>query len=88
MWHPYSAAVQLIDSDVQPVSVVSFDDLVRWSNSRDKHVICIAGPCATFRADKAAALLPLLSCPKGRRPFDHLITTESTAKAICDELGW
>lgn len=88
MWRPYSAAGEQLDCDIEPVSVVGFQDLVDRSSNKTSYVICIGGPCATCKETKKDALLPLLRCPAGRRPFSHLITTASTAKALCDELGW
>lgn len=88
MWQPYSKDGKLIDCDVQAVSVVDFDDLIRISNSPAKYVVCIAGPCAVCKEPKLEAVVPLMRCAKTRRPFNYLVTTQSTATAICKELGW
>jgi hypothetical protein len=88
MWQPYSEEGELIECDVQAVSVVDFRDLVRLSNSSAKFVVCIAGLCATCKEQKAAAIVPLMRCARIRRPFNYLVTTQSTARKICKELGW
>jgi hypothetical protein len=86
MWQPYSGRGQLIDTEVRAVSVVNFADLVRLSNDPAKHVVCIAGPCADCGQPKHEAVAPLMRCPKTRRPFDHFVTTESTARKLCELL--
>jgi len=88
MWQPYSTDGNLIECDVQAVSVVDFDDLIRISNSPAKYVVCIAGLCAVCKEPKPEAMAPLMRCAKTRRPFNFLVTTQSTAEAICKELGW
>jgi hypothetical protein len=88
MWQPYSEEGRLIECDVRAVSVVDFRDLVRLSNTPDKYVVCIAGLCADCNSPKLEAMVPLMRCAKTRRPFNHLVTTESTARGICEELGW
>ena len=88
MWQPYSEQGHFIDSDVRPVTVVDFDDLLRLSNRPSKHVVCIAGPCADCGMTKQEAVMPLMRCAKTRRPFNYLVTTESTAREICETLGW
>ena len=88
MWQPYSAKGQLIECDVHAVSVVGFHDLVRISNSPAKHVVCIAGLCADCKSSKEQAVAPLMRCAQGRRPFNHLVTTQTTARRICEKLGW
>jgi len=88
MWQPYSTDGKLIECDVQAVSVVNFDDLIRISNSPAKYVVCIAGLCATCKEPKPEAVAPLMRSAKTRRPFNFLVTTQSTAEAICKELGW
>lgn len=88
MWQPYSKDGKHIECDVQAVSVVDFDDLVRISNSPAKYVVCIAGLCAVCKEPKPKAVVPLMRCAKTHRPFNYLVTTQSTATAICRELGW
>ena len=88
MWQPYSDDGRFIDCDVRPVSVVNFEDLIRLSNQPSKHVVCIAGPCADCGMPKQDAIVPLMRCPKTRRPFNHLVTTEATAREICEALEW
>ena len=88
MWQPYSDKGKLIECDVHAVSVVNFGDLVRLSNTSGKHVVCIAGLCATCQESKWKAIVPLMRCGSKSRPFNYLVTTQSTAKKICEELGW
>ena len=87
MWRPYSRAGRTIEFEIEPVSVVRFDDLVRMSNDPRKHVICIAGNCAECSATKTSALTPFVRANmQGRRPFSHLVTTSKTAQELCEEL--
>jgi hypothetical protein len=88
MWQPFSKEGKLIDCDVHAVSVVNFGDLVRLSNSPGKHVVCIAGLCASCEETKLKAIVPLMRCDSKNRPFNHLVTTKKIAQKICDELGW
>jgi hypothetical protein len=88
MWQPYSENGQPIECDVQAVSVVDFPDLVRLSNAAAKYVVCIAGLCAVCKMPKPAAVVPLMRCAKTHRPFNYLVTTQSTARAVCKELEW
>lgn len=88
MWQPYAKDGRPIDPEVRPVSVVDFADLKRLANTTEKHVVCIAGPCAECHMNKKEAVVPLIRSTQARRPFSHLVTTESTARAICTDLGW
>jgi hypothetical protein len=88
MWQPYSTKGHLIECDVHAVSVVDFPDLVRLSNAPAKYVVCIAGRCADCNLSKEKAIVPLMRCATTRRPFNYLVTTQSTASEICKELGW
>jgi hypothetical protein len=88
MWQPYSEKGQLIDFEVQAVNVVNFQDLVGLSNAPAKHVVCIVGPCAECMSPKDKAVVPLMRCANTHRPFNHLVTTQTTAYKICEELGW
>jgi hypothetical protein len=88
MWQPYSKEGQLIECDVRAVSVVDFHDLVRLSNAPAKYVVCIAGLCADCDSSKLEAVIPLMRCANTSRPFNHLVTTQSTAYGICRKLGW
>ena len=87
MWRPYSRAGRTIEFEIEPVSVVRFNDLVRMSNDPRKHVICIAGNCAECSETKTSALTPFVRANmQGRRPFSHLVTTSKTAQELCEEL--
>ena len=88
MWQPYSTKGQLIECDVHAVSVVDFHELVRLSNTPAKYVVCIAGLCADCKAPKDRAVVPLMRGASTLRPFNHLVTTQSTARRICEKLGW
>jgi hypothetical protein len=88
MWQPYSSKGRLIECDVRAVSVVDFRDLVRLSNTPAKYVVCIAGLCAECKSPKDKAVVPLMRCAETRRPFSHLVTTQSTALKVCENLGW
>lgn len=88
MWQPYSTKGQLIECEVRAVSVVDFPELVRLSKKPAKYVVCIAGLCADCGSSKEKAMVPLMRCANTRRPFNHLVTIQSTARRICEELGW
>jgi DNA-binding transcriptional regulator LsrR (DeoR family) len=88
MWQPYSEKGRPIECEFRAVSVVNFRDLVRLSNAPAKYVVCIAGLCVDCKESKQAAVVPLIRCAKTHRPFNHLVTTQSTAHGICEELEW
>ena len=88
MWQPYSTKGQLIECEVRAVSVVDFAELVRLSNAPAKYVVCIAGLCADCKSSKEKAMVPLMRCANTSRPFNHLVTTQTTARRICKALGW
>ena len=86
MWRPYSGTAALLTCDVEAVCVIGYSDLVKLSQSEHKHVVCIAGPCAECDKPqpKTAALRPFMQ-PGVKTPFDRLVTTAETAKALLED---
>ena len=82
-WRPYSDQGPLSDvnTGTRPVTLFELQDLVEMAKTPSKHVILIAGPCATCRQNKSRALLPLMQ-QHSLRVFNHLITDSTTAVAL------
>ncbi len=87
MWRPYSDTGEPLSLDIEPVSVVGFQDLVKLSNRANNHVICIAGACTVCSETRTKALLPFIRTKsQRRRPFSYLVTTKKTAEELCEQM--
>lgn len=82
LWQPFNETGPIhLQSGVRAVSLFGIDDLVRFSATPDKHVICFAAACSVCGHTKSDALRPLLKAP-ALRVFNHVIMDKATAREL------
>jgi len=85
LWRPFSRGGPITANTViRPTTLLELDTLVDLAGQEDRHVILVAGPCATCRKSKAEALKAILTV-KRLRMCNHLVIDAKTAKELLDD---
>lgn len=84
LWRPYSRTGPIEENTaIRVPTLFELRDLVDLARKPEKHVILVAGPCATCGKSKAEALRPLLIEPS-LRVCNHLVTDLTTARELLE----
>ena len=70
-----------LDHGIRAVTLFELADFVRMVQTKDKHVVLVAGPCGVCGRTKEDALIPLIEEPS-LKIWSHLVTDAQTADRL------
>jgi DNA-binding transcriptional regulator LsrR (DeoR family) len=83
-YRPYAAHGPITeDTEIRAVTLLELDELREMANSGDKHVVVVAGPCATCAKTRSDAVRPLFEEPK-LRLWSHFVMDMATGADLVE----
>jgi DNA-binding transcriptional regulator LsrR (DeoR family) len=82
LYRPFSLTGPItIDTDIRAMVVLELADLGRLAQTKDRHVVLLAGPCGKCKKPRTSALKPLLE-QQSLEVWSHMVVDMTTANEL------